>query len=73
MTEPDAIDCDVHPTVPDNTALLPYLDEFWRDSVISRGITSLESISYPTPSSLTAPSACRQTGRLRSAKHLKRP
>ena len=54
MTEPGAIDCDVHPTVPDNTALLPYLDEFWRDSVVSRGITSLESISYPTKSPLAS-------------------
>jgi hypothetical protein len=33
-----AIDCDVHPTVPDNKALLPYLGEFWRDSIVSRGI-----------------------------------
>jgi len=40
-TEVGAIDCDVHPTVPDNNALLPYLDEFWRDSVVSRGINSL--------------------------------
>ena len=28
-----AIDCDIHPTVPDIKALLPYLDEYWRDSV----------------------------------------
>jgi len=27
-----AIDCDVHPTVPDMTALLPYLDDFWQNS-----------------------------------------
>ena len=54
MTEPGAIDCDVHPTVPDNKALLPYLDEFWRDSVVSRGINSLELISYPTRSPLTS-------------------
>ena len=31
-----AIDCDVHPTVPDIKALLPYLDEHWRDSVEER-------------------------------------
>ena len=54
MTEASAIDCDVHPTVPDNKALLPYLDEFWRDSVVSRGINSWESISYPTKSPLTS-------------------
>ena len=54
MGEPGAIDCDVHPTVPDNKALLPYLDEFWRDSIVSRGINSLETISYPTKSPLAS-------------------
>lgn len=52
--EPGAIDCDVHPTVPDNKALLPYLEPFWAESVVSRGITSLESIAYPTKSPLTS-------------------
>ena len=54
MTAPGAIDCDVHPTVPDNKVLLPYLDAFWRDSVVERGLTSLESISYPLKSPLTS-------------------
>jgi len=54
MAIPGAIDCDVHPTVPDNKALLPYLETFWRDSVVERGLTSLESISYPAKSPLTA-------------------
>ena len=36
LTEVGAIDCDVHPTVPDNKALLPYLEEFWRDSTAER-------------------------------------
>lgn len=54
MTEPGAIDCDVHPTVPDNKTLLPYLETFWRDSVEERGLTSLESISYPTKSPLAS-------------------
>ena len=54
MAEQGAIDCDVHPTVPDNKALLPYLDDFWRDSVVARGINSLETISYPTKSPLTS-------------------
>ena len=35
-------------------ALAPYLDDFWRDSVEARGITSLESISYPANAPLTA-------------------
>jgi len=25
-----AIDCDIHPAVPDMRALLPYMDEYWR-------------------------------------------
>ncbi len=42
-----SIDCDVHPMVPGMRALVPYLEDFWADSVEERGITSLESISYP--------------------------
>jgi predicted TIM-barrel fold metal-dependent hydrolase len=49
-----AIDCDVHPTLPDIKALAPYLDEHWRDSVEERGIPSLESISYPPNAPITA-------------------
>ena len=48
------IDCDVHVNVPGMQALLPYLDEYWRDSVIDRGLNSLESISYPPNAPLTA-------------------
>jgi uncharacterized protein len=54
MTEPGAIDCDVHPAVPDAAALLPYLDTFWRDQVEDRGLSSLESISYPPKAPITA-------------------
>lgn len=53
-TQPAAIDCDIHPTVPGVKALAPYLDDFWRDSVEARGITSLDSISYPPNAPLTA-------------------
>jgi predicted TIM-barrel fold metal-dependent hydrolase len=49
-----AIDCDVHANVPSMQVLLPYLDEQWRDSVIDRGLNSLESISYPPNAPLTA-------------------
>jgi predicted TIM-barrel fold metal-dependent hydrolase len=35
---PGAIDCDIHPAVPDMAALLPYLDEFWRDHLTNRHI-----------------------------------
>ncbi len=51
---PSAIDCDVHVNVPNMAALLPYLDEQWRDSVADRGLNSLESISYPPNAPLTA-------------------
>jgi hypothetical protein len=49
-----AIDCDVHPTVPDMKALLPYLDDFWRETVEERGINSLETVTYPPNAPLTA-------------------
>ncbi len=48
------IDCDVHANVPGMAALLPYLDEQWRDSVLDRGLNSLESINYPPNAPLTA-------------------
>jgi uncharacterized protein len=48
------IDCDVHANVPGMAALLPYLDQQWRDSVVDRGLNSLESISYPPNAPLTA-------------------
>ncbi len=54
-----SIDCDVHPNVPGMSALMPYLEEFWRDSVEDRGITSLESISYPPNAPISARSDFR--------------
>jgi uncharacterized protein len=54
-----AIDCDIHPTVPSVRALLPYLDDHWREAVEARGITSLESISYPRNAPLTSRSDWR--------------
>ena len=49
-----AIDCDVHPTVSSVKALLPYLDDYWRDSVQERGIDSLETVTYPPNAPITA-------------------
>ena len=55
MTLPwSTIDCDVHVNVPSMQALLPHLDEYWRDSVVDRGLNSLESISYPPIAPRTA-------------------
>jgi len=49
-----SIDCDVHPRVSGMRVLMPYLDDFWRDSVQDRGINSLESISYPPNAPISA-------------------
>ncbi len=54
MIEPGAIDCDIHPSVPSLSALLPYLSGHWRDVVETRGLDELNSISYPANSPLTA-------------------
>lgn len=42
-----AIDCDVHPTVPGMRALMPYIEEHWREQVVVRGIDGLDPASYP--------------------------
>ena len=63
MTAPwSTIDCDVHVNVPSMQALLPHLDEYWRDSVVDRGMNSLESISYPPNAPLTARADWRGKG-----------
>jgi predicted TIM-barrel fold metal-dependent hydrolase len=48
------VDCDVHPAVPHLTSLLPYLSEYWRDQVTTRGMVDLISQSYPPKSPITA-------------------
>ena len=35
---PGAIDCDIHPALPGTDALLPYLDDYWREHVLMRGL-----------------------------------
>ena len=44
-----AIDCDIHPAVPDMRALLPYMDEYWREHLITRGTErlTLHMTSFP--------------------------
>lgn len=49
------IDCDLHPSAPDMRSLLPYMDEFWQESFVARGIDGLEMQSYPPG----APITCR--------------
>ena len=51
-----AIDCDLHPAPPGVQALLPYLDEYWRDQLVNRHIDrlSFQLTSYPPRSPLSA-------------------
>ena len=53
----DFVDCDVHITVPDTRTLVPYLDDYWREHVLRRGIdgNNLEISAYPP----NAPINCR--------------
>jgi len=37
-----AIDCDVHPETPRMSALLPYIDAYWREAFAVRGIEKLD-------------------------------
>jgi predicted TIM-barrel fold metal-dependent hydrolase len=49
-----AIDCDVHPQVPNLKALHPYLEPYWRDSFTERGIPGFEANIYPPNAPLSA-------------------
>lgn len=42
-----AIDCDVHPRSPRREDLMPFLDAYWREMMMSRSIDRLELTSYP--------------------------
>ncbi|MGR3321109.1 MAG: amidohydrolase family protein [Pseudooceanicola sp.] len=50
---PGAVDCDVHPASPSRAEILPYLDEYLAESVVQRGIESIESVHYPANAPLT--------------------
>ena len=43
------IDCDVHPALPGLSALLPYLDAYWREQITVRGIGGLAQILLVKP------------------------
>jgi len=58
-----AIDCDVHPAVPNLRALLPYLNGHWRDTVVQRGVHELDAISYPLNSPLASRPDWRRDGK----------
>ncbi|MBS0643822.1 MAG: amidohydrolase [Proteobacteria bacterium] len=55
------IDCDIHPGVPDIHALLPYMEPFWQDSFVQRGLDGFDMMSYP----LNAPITCRADWRVK--------
>ena len=51
-----AIDCDLHPAVPSARALLPYMDEYWREHMLRRGLErdSFEISAYPVGAPISA-------------------
>ena len=61
MTIDGAIDCDIHPGVPEIKALLPYMNDFWQESFIARGLDGFDMMSYP----LGSPIACRPDWRVK--------
>ena len=52
---PGAIDCDIHPALPGTDVLVPYLDDYWREIVLMRGLDrdNLDTGPYPPGSPLS--------------------
>jgi uncharacterized protein len=50
------IDCDIHPAIPNTHVLLPYLDDYWREHIIRRGLETdnLELSAYPAAAPLNS-------------------
>jgi predicted TIM-barrel fold metal-dependent hydrolase len=61
----EPIDCDIHPAVPDTKALLPYFDDYWRESITQRGIDriSLNLTSFPPNAPISARPDWRLAGK----------
>ena len=59
-----AIDCDVHPAVPNIAALTPFMEPYWREQVSVRGTDGLDLSSYP----LHAPDSARADWRVAGQK-----
>jgi uncharacterized protein len=59
------IDCDLHAAVPDTNALLPYFDDYWRETIVNRGIDrlSLNLTSYPPNAPISARPDWRPAGK----------
>lgn len=58
-----AIDCDIHPEPPRRADLLPYLDDYWREAVMSRDVDRLDLTSYPPGAPLSMRPDWRADGR----------
>jgi uncharacterized protein len=56
MIPAGAIDCDIHPAVPNMRALLPHLDEYWREHILRRGLErdNFETSAYPVAAPINA-------------------
>ena len=56
MIQTGAIDCDIHPTVPSVRNLLPYLDDYWREHILRRGLErdSFETAAFPAAAPINA-------------------
>jgi len=56
LTDYGAIDCDVHAALPSLRTLLPYLDDYWADAIVARGIDrqNLDLTSYPSTTPLAS-------------------
>ncbi|MEP9353954.1 amidohydrolase family protein [Xanthobacter sp. KR7-65] len=50
----NAIDCDVHNSIPSAKVLYPYLSEYWQDFMDEAGRPSLETNAYPANSAIAA-------------------
>jgi predicted TIM-barrel fold metal-dependent hydrolase len=64
---PGTVDCDIHPALPELSALLPHLDEPWRETVMQRGLDELNAVLYPTNAPLTARPDWRAEGHVPGA------
>ena len=59
-TTAGTIDCDIHPGVPDIKSLLKYMEPFWQESFVARGLDGFDMMSYPP----NAPITCRPDWRV---------
>lgn len=56
MIPAGAIDCDIHPALPNTRALLPHLEPYWREHLLRRGMErdNLEASAFPVAAPINA-------------------